>query len=123
MFCECPLCSRHFHLDCRDRSGEPTSPPYSRTCGGCRALGRACYRPEDEYRPEDLPPSMVHWMRDTGIYLPMTPMAVFNLPTYKTVGGLKTPTGRSAKCAHVMIGPMVERDLSTPKFVEQLSGM
>lgn len=65
---------------------------------------------------------MTHWLRNTAPYLPMPPVAIFNLPMYKTTGGLKAPTGRQVKWAHVMIAPMVIRDLSTPKLVERMSG-
>lgn len=121
--CRCPTCERFYHYNCLSRglSAVPSALVVEEECTGCRVRGERCYNESDAFSPAQLPSTMVAWRGRIVPYLPVLPEAVHEVPVRESAGTNKLQaTDRTARFSHIMVQPMIERDVSNGTLVRQM---
>lgn len=111
---ECQRCRRPFHLGCINLSGENSFIADSWECPGCAVVegGGSCCPLEDDIRIEHLPNSVHKAKLKVQAHIPLLPVAVHTLPTFKEEKEPRrvTKDGRPLSASHIMLRPWIERD-------------
>lgn len=92
-----------------------------KTCRGCIARGNTpAYLPSDQFTPSHVPCDMKKFKREMDNYLPLLPVAYHEVDTYKTVSNRSVKTGDKVMVNHIMLGPLLERDLQSKYCIDAM---
>lgn len=119
----CPTCKRLYHYNCLSRglSGVLSGLAVEEECTGCQVVGERCYNEGDSFSAAQLPSTMVKWRDKILPYLPVLPEAVHEVPVWENAGQNKLQlTNRTARYSHIMVQPMIERDVSSGVLLRQM---
>lgn len=126
----CNMCQRKKHRDCLDpeekkaqASDRAQASAFNSPCIGCKAHGcKPCFKHDVYFYPQDLPTTSDGFVKKWRDYISLLPVLVVNMMTHHIKNHEHKPRGKTIPVSHIMIGPMLKRDVMNRAFLRRMQG-